>query len=449
MKRKIYNELLKWKNDWNGTTALLIDGARRVGKSWIAEEFGKNEYKSYILVDFGNLNPELKEIFNLYLNSLDEFFFRLSLSTGVKLYERESLIIFDEIQQFPKARAAIKYLVKDGRYDYLETGSLISINKNVKDIIIPSEEVRIKMYPMDFEEFMWALDQKDLYDFALDRFTSESPVGSFHRKLMDNVRLYLITGGMPQAINKYIETKDFIMVDSIKRNILNLYRNDIERYSDKSSNKILKIFDNIPSMLQKHERKFRPSEIKKGSKSRDYGESLYWLQESMTTNFCFAVSEPEINFSFVKLENRLKIYLGDTGLLLSMAFEKQEMQKLELYRKILLNKLEFNKGMIIENFIAQQLVANGHQLYYYSCNSRENKEDRMEIDFLTIKKELTNRHNINVIEVKSSSRYTFTSLLKFSKKFSSHINRKILFHTGDLKIENDILFLPLYMASMI
>ena len=449
MKRKIYNELLKWKQDWNGTTALLIDGARRVGKSWIAEEFGKNEYKSYIIIDFGNLSPELEEIFNLYLSNLDDFFLRLSLSTGVKLHERESLIIFDEIQQFPKARGAIKYLVKDGRYDYLETGSLISINKNVKDIIIPSEEVRIKMYPMDFEEFLWALDQKDLYNFALNKFKSESPVGVFHRKLMDYVRLYLITGGMPQAINKYIETKDFILVDSIKRNILSLYRNDIEKYSDKSSSKILNIFDNIPSMLQKHERKFKPSEIKKGSKSRDYGESLFWLQESMTTNFCFAVSEPEISFSFVKLENRLKIYMGDTGLLLSMAFEKHEMQKQELYRKILLNKLEFNKGMLIENFVAQQLVANGHPLYYYSCNSRENKADRMVIDFLTRKKELTNRHNINAIEVKSTSRYTMTSLIKFSTKFSSHINRKILFHTGDLKIENDILFLPLYMAGMI
>ena len=449
MRRKIYNELLKWKHDWNGTSALLIDGARRVGKSWIAEEFGKNEYKSYIIIDFGNLNPELEEIFNLYLSSLDEFFLRLSLSTGVKLYERESLIIFDEIQQFPKARAAIKYLVKDGRYDYLETGSLISINKNVKDIIIPSEEVRIKMYPMDFEEFMWALDQRDLYDFALNKFASESPVGTFHRKLMDKARLYLITGGMPQAINKYLETKDCIMVDSIKRNILDLYRNDIEKYSDKSSDKILKIFDNIPSLLQKHERKFKPSEIKKGSKSRDYGEALFWLKESMTTNFCFAVSEPEISLSFVKLENRLKIYLGDTGLLLSMAFEKNEMQKMELYRKILLNKLEFNKGMLIENFVAQQLVANGHPLYYYSCNSRENKEDRMEIDFLTRKKDLTNRHNINAIEVKSTSRYTMTSLLKFSKKFYSHIHKKILFHTGDLKFENDILFLPLYMAGMI
>lgn len=449
MKRKIYSQLVEWKEKWHGETALLIDGARRVGKSWIAEEFGRNEYKSYILIDFNNISRELLDIFENYITNLDEFFLRLSLSTGIKLYERDSLIIFDEVQLYPKARGAIKYLVKDGRYDYLETGSLISINKNVRNILIPSEEIRIKMYPMDFEEFLWALGEKDLYEFSRRMFKDMKPMGAFHRKLMDFLRSYLIIGGMPQSIGEYLETKDFIKVDSIKRNILSLYRNDIEKYSERQKAKILKIFDNIPGLLQQHERRFKPSAIKKGSRSRDYIDAIFWLQESMVANFCYAVSEPAISLALTKLDDRLKIYMGDTGLLLSMAFDRHTMEKEDIYRKIILNKLEFNKGMLIENFVAQQLLANGHPLYYYSSSSRTDKEDRMEIDFLTLKEDITNNHNINAIEVKSSNRYSLVSLNRFGEKFAPYVYQKYVFHTSDLKKEGDTIFLPLYMAGMV
>ena len=252
MKRKIYNKLLQWKEQWHGTTALLIDGARRIGKSWIAEEFGKNEYKSYILLDFNNIKTDIIELFERHLTDLDTFFMQLSLFTGVKLYPRKSLIIFDEVQMYPKARAAIKYLVKDGRYDYIETGSLVSINYNVKNIVIPSEEVRLNMYPMDFEEFMWAVGENMLFDYVKECFSKKSPLGQgLHRKVMDNLRAYVLVGGMPQAVLSFVKNKDMREVDAIKRNILALYRNDISKYAGKTAPNVTRVFDNLPGLLQR------------------------------------------------------------------------------------------------------------------------------------------------------------------------------------------------------
>jgi predicted AAA+ superfamily ATPase len=450
MKRKIYNRMLQWKEQWHGRTALLVDGARRIGKSWIVEDFAKNEYKSYILIDFNNVSQSIIDLFEEYLTDLDTFFSRLSLFTDSRLYDRNSVIIFDEVQLYPKARAAIKYLVNDGRYDYIETGSLVSINHNVKGIVIPSEEVRLNMYPMDLEEFMWALDKEQLFEYVREQYQQLKPIGQqLHRKMMEILRTYLLVGGMPQAVLSYIERKDFRDVDAVKRNIIALYRNDISKYAAKQAPVVTHIFDNIPGDLQLHEKRFKPSKIKKGSRMRDYYEAMFWLDESRVANFCYATTEPSVALALFQDDSKLKLYMTDTGLLVSMAFDSYELEKGGMYEKILRGKLEFNKGMLTENLVAQQLRANGHPLYFYSCNSRENADDRMEIDFLIRKENITSRHNISPIEVKSSAQYTISSLLKCKKKYADYIGTCYVLHSGDLKVENDIVYLPLYMAGLL
>ncbi|MDE6320877.1 MAG: ATP-binding protein [Muribaculaceae bacterium] len=450
MKRKIYNKLKQWKNQWNGRTALLVDGARRIGKSWIVEEFGKNEYKSYILIDFNNVGDNIIELFEKYLTDLDNFFMRLSVYTGVVLYPRESLIIFDEVQMYPRARAAIKYLVKDGRFDYIETGSLVSINHNVKDIVIPSEEVRINMYPMDLEEFLWATNQKILFDFVRDQFLKKEPLGQhLHRQMMDLCRTYLLVGGMPQAVLSYVENKDIREVDAIKRNIIALYRNDISKYAGRSAPNVTRIFDSIPGLLQQHEKRFRPSKVKPGARMKDFNEAMFWLDESRVVNFCYAVTEPSVGLALNQDDAKVKLYMADTGLLVSMAFGQGEMDSDGIYEKILRDKLEFNKGMLVENLVAQLLRSSGHPLYFFSSQSKDNTEDRMEIDFLIKKEKITSRHNISPIEVKSSTRYRTTSLERFRKKFGSYLAPSIILHTKDLEIRDDIIYLPLYMTGLL
>jgi len=450
MKRKIYDNIKQWKDRWGGRTALLVDGARRIGKSWIVEEFARNEYKSYILIDFNNVQANILELFENYINDLDGFFMRLSLYTGIRLYPRESLIIFDEVQIYPKARAAIKYLVKDGRYDYIETGSLVSINHNVKDIVIPSEEIRIDMYPMDLEEFMWATGQDMLFDFVKTRFESLAPLGqALHRQMMEALRTYMLVGGMPQAVMSYVERKDMRDVDATKRSILALYRNDISKYAGKSAPVVTRVFDSIPGLLQQHEKKFRPAFIKKGSRMRDFSDTIFWLDESRVVNFCYATTEPSVGLALNRDDAKVKLYMADTGLLVSMAFDSGDLEQGGIYEKILRGKLEFNKGMLIENLVAQLLRASGHQLYFYSCSSRENSEDRMEIDFLIRKKMVTSKHNVSPIEVKSSPRYRLSSLEKFSKKFSNYLDTSYVLHTKDLEIKDGIIYLPLYMAGLL
>ncbi len=339
MRRKIYQELLKWKNEKHGKTALLLEGARRIGKSYIVEAFGKNEYKSYILVDFNDMDEELLNIFEHYLSNREEFFLRLSLYFGVKLYPRESLIIFDEVQQYPKARAALKYLVQDGRFDYIETGSLISIKKNVTDIVIPSEEQRIEMFPMDFEEFLWALGDDMTMDFVRRQFERLEPLGSLHRKVMDYLRQYMIVGGMPQAVQTYIDTKDFDAVDEIKRGILRLYRNDIGKYATKAEARVTSIFDEIPAQLQQHEKKFRLSALRSGARMRDYEDAFFWLDDACVVNLCYNTTAPNIGLRLNRERTTLKCYFGDTGLLISHAFDERIIAKEKLYRKLMLNKL--------------------------------------------------------------------------------------------------------------
>lgn len=450
MRRKIYQDLLLWKEKRSQKEALLIDGARRVGKSWIVEEFAKNEYESYIMIDFTNTTQAIRSLFTDYAGQLDSFFMHLMLETGVKLHERKSLIIFDEIQKYPIAREAIKYLVKDGRYDYIETGSLMSINANVKNINIPSEEHRIDMYPMDLEEFLWALGDDMMMDYVKECFANRKPLGqSLHRKMMEYMRLYMIVGGMPQAVKDWVETKDFDEVDRTKRNILSLYRSDISKYASGQEARVTKIFDTIPSQLQKHEKKFKLSALGKGTRGRNVETAFFWLDESRVVNTCFAATEPTVGLEMRADECSRKIYMADTGLLISHAFSEAKIRTEELYRKLMHDKLELNKGMLVENIVAQMLRAAGHNLYFFSSYSKTDASERMEVDFLVPKVILSNRHNIHPIEVKSTTRYTLTSLKRFAQKYSSAIAEPIVLHTVDVKVEDGIVYLPLYMAALL
>lgn len=450
MRRKIYNQLIEWKKDGAGKTALLIDGARRVGKSYVAEEFAKAEYKSYLLIDFNQVDDEVKNLFQHYLTDLDTLFMYLSSYYNVTLYEHESLIIFDEIQMFPRARAALKYLVLDGRYDYLETGSLMSIKKNVKDIVIPSEERHIKMYPMDFEEFLWALGNDNIMEIIRKHFNDRKEMGQItHRKAMDYFRQYLIVGGMPQVVQEFVNSKDFKKVDRIKRDILTLYRADIIKHATGYEMKVESIFDEIPAQLQKHEKKFKLSSLKKEARFREYEDALFWLDDSMISNICYNTTEPSIGLKLNMDRMTLKCYMGDTGLLISHAFDENGLVNEEIYKKILFGKLEVNEGMIMENIVAQMLSASGHKLYFYSNSSRDDKDARMEIDFLISKSKISNRHNISPIEVKSSKNYTLTSLRKFMKRYSEQLNEAYVLHMNDLKIEDGIIYLPLYMTPLL
>ena len=450
MKRKIYDKIMDWKEKSNGKTALLIDGARRVGKSYIVEEFAKNNYESYILVDFNKVPDDIKNLFDNYLDNLDDLFLYLSNYYGVKLIERKSVIIFDEVQLYPKARSAIKYLVADGRYDYIETGSLVSIKENVRDILIPSEEQHIELYPLDFEEFLWALGNETLMEFIKKCFKEKNPMGdSMHRKAMDYFRKYMIIGGMPQAVLEYINTNDFSKVDQVKRNILELYRADIKRHAGRYSLKVESIFDSIPSQLQRHEKKFKISSLYKDAKNRDLDDAFLWLDDAMIVNRCFNTTSPNVGLSLNQDNSCMKCYMADTGLLISHSFDEKGLVDEEIYKKILFNKLEYNGGMIMENIVSQMLVASNHKLFFYSNSSRDNVQDRMEIDFLIAKKSITNRHNISPIEVKSGKNYTFNSLNKFITKYKNQLDTPYIIHTSDLKIENDIVYLPIYMLILL
>lgn len=450
MKRKIYTTLLDWKERRAGKTALLIDGARRVGKSYIVEAFAKKEYRSYILIDFFTASQDVKDLFENYLHDLDTFFLFLSNYYQVKLYPRETLIIFDEVQEFPRARGAIKYLVADGRYDYIETGLLMSIKKNVQDALIPSEEHHVNLYPMDFEEFLWALGDDMLMPFIKERFEKKQPLGpALHRKAMDLFRQYLIVGGMPQAVKEFVESRDFDEVDRVKRDILTLYRADMMKHAQGYEIKVARVFDEIPAQLQKHERKFKLADLEKNARMRDYEDALFWLDDAMIVNTCYNSTAPNIGLKLNMDRLTLKCYMADTGLLISHAFDENGIVSEEIYKKILFDKLEVNMGMIVENVVAQMLVASGHKLYFYSNPSREDRNARMEIDFLIAKDKISNRHNISPIEVKSSTRYTLTSLRKFVTKYKEQTHIPYVIHPNDFKEEDGIVYLPLYMTPML
>ena len=449
MRRKIYQQLLDWKEKRNGEVALLIEGARRIGKSYIVEAFGKKEYKSYLLIDFNKAPEMVREWFDLYLEDLDTLFLYLSQHYKVRLHERNSLIILDEIQLCPRARAAIKFLVADGRFDYIETGSLVSIKKNTQIIVLPSEERSIQMYPMDFEEFLWATGNDMLMDLIRKMYVERKPMGqAFHRKAMDAFRLYMIVGGMPQAVKKYVDTQDFDAVDAAKRDVLTIYRNDIFHYAEDIAEKVVSIFDQIPSQLSKHEKKFRLSALKPGAKYRDWDDAFFWLKDASVVNVCYNSTEPNIGLKMNEDRTTLKCYMNDTGLLLSHAFDEKGIMSAEIYHKLLFGKLEVNEGMLVENVVAQMLTASGNKLFFYSKASYV-AEERMEIDFLLQKNKVTNRHNIHPIEVKSGTNYTLSSLKKCMKKFGEYMTTPTVIHAGDLKVEDGITYLPLYMTPLL
>ena len=457
MKRKIYDQLLLWKNKRKGKSAMMIEGARRVGKSYIVREFAQREYKSYILIDFFKVGDDIKDLFKNYKDNLDMLFTYLSTYYSTRLYTRESIIVFDEIEFCPAARAAIKYLVEDRRFDYLETGSLLGMqmstkkklkkNEKKEDYLVPSEEEKMVMHPMDFEEFLWAFGEESLMDFVRMKFASQEPVGqSMHRKLMDYFRLYMIIGGMPQAILEYLDTKSFEDVDRVKRQILNLYNNCIDQYAGVHAAKVKAIYEVIPGQLQRHEHKFQLSDLNKDARFRDYDSSFFWLRDAKMVNLAFNTTEPSIGLGLKQSDNSLKCYMNDTGLMISHAFDERGIVSEQLYQKILKDKLEINSGMLMENIVGQMLTAIGCKLFFYSNASRENKEYRMEIDFLITKKSITSRHNISPIEVKSSTGFTTTSLEKCLKKYASHLAQAYIVHTGDLKKDGDYLYIPLYMV---
>ena len=450
MKRKIYDTLLKWKRESEGRSAILLDGARRVGKSYIAEEFARNEYESYLLIDFSVAPKEVKGFFDDYLGDLDTFFMYLLNFYNVKLAPRKSVIIFDEVQDFPRAREAIKHLVKDRRFDYIETGSLISIDKNTKNILIPSEEHREKMYPMDFEEFLWATGNSGTMPIIAHHYDKRLKLGeNVHRRFMGALRQYLLVGGMPQAVEEFLRSRDLQKVDRVKRDILDLYRADILKHGGRSKHKILSVFNAIPGQLSRHERRFSPGEVERGAGMRSFETSFEWLKSAMMCNVAYNATEPNVGLELSSDHSSLKCYMADTGLLVSMAFSERELVGGEIQQRLLTGRLETNLGMVWENLVAQQLKALGHSLFFYSSTNRhKNKaEDIMEIDFLILKSSLERRHNIVPIEVKGTGEYETKSLRKFIARYSGFLATPLVLHTKDLSRESDCLNLPLYMTA--
>ena len=444
-KRKIYEELIKWKRISNGSTALLIDGARRVGKSYIAEEFAKNEYKSYILVDFGNVPNDVLHLLAQESSDLDLFFAKLSAFYGIKLFKRDSLIVFDKVQQFPRARQLIKYLVADGRYDYLETGSLIRLKKNVQDIIIPSEEEHIEMFPMDFEEFLWAMGDTVTVPLIKACFESKKPLGqALHRKIMNDFRQYVLVGGMPQSVAAYLNGKDFEASDMAKRRILKLYHDDVSKFAEGYEDKVFALFDGIPAQLSKKEKKYKLSSLGKKARFRSYEDSFVWLNESMIVNTCFNATDPNVGLALSADHSTRKCYMADTGLLVTQTFMDKAFTENGLYRAILFDKLSINEGMIMENVVAQMLRTNGHKLYFYSRTDATNRKNDMEIDFL-----ITEGNKICPIEVKSNNYVSHSSLDKFRDKFSSKIGNSYILYSKDVIVKDGIIHLPIYMAMFL
>ena len=447
MRRKIMEILKNWSREDSKECALLIDGARRVGKSFIVEEFAKAEYPAYLMINFKYVGQDVKDTFNEYLNDIDRFFERLFIVLNKKPLPRGSLVIFDEVQAFPRARESIKPLVADGRYSYVETGSLISIKKNTEGILIPSEERHVKMYPMDLEEFLWAVDADGLMDTIRDAFSKRVTLGPVHRRAMDEFRRYVIVGGMPQAVKKFVVTRDFAAVDRVKRDLLELYRAGIVKHAGSQASRVQAFWDAIPAQLTRHEKTYRLSDLGENARMRDYEEPMFWLKDAMTCNFCYNATEPNLGLSFSADHSTLKCYMADTGLLVSHAFDENELASEEVHRRILVGDLSINEGMLMENVVAQMLVAAGRRLYFYSRSSPDDRSERMEIDFLVSKTRLARKNNVSPVEIKSGKRFRHASLDKFQKKFSDYLAEPFLFHDGDVKCSGGLRLLPLYMAS--
>jgi len=445
IERKIYSKLIEWKKERKGSTALLITGARRVGKSYICQRFAQNEYKSSIVIDFGNPAVEITDLIENESYNLDLFFTKLASFYSTILYKRESIIVFDEIQRFPRARQLLKYLVADGRYDYIETGSLLSIKQNVQDIIIPSEEEKIEMHPLDFEEFLWALNDKATMPALRLCYEQMKPLGqALHRKVMNDFRQYMLVGGLPQAVIEYVKEKDFAATDIIKKSILDLYRNDIVRFAGGYASKVLAIYDSIPSQLSKKEKKYTLASINKDARFRDYNDAFLWLSDAMIVNPCFNATDPGFGLTMSMDHSTHKLYMADTGLLVTHTFRNDDYLDNELYRAILFDKLSINEGILMENIVAQTLRAKANRLFFYSRYDRNNRKNMIEIDFL-----ITRGGKVCPVEVKSSEYRAHSSLYKFRRKFTKKLGASYILYTKDLMIKDDVIHLPIYMAMLI
>lgn len=438
-KRKVYDKLKEWKDTYNGKCACLLEGARRVGKTTIAEEFAKNEYQTYIKIDFSNITDELLDVFK-DINKLDLFFLRLQTETGIDLFKRKSVIIFDEIQLYPKARQAIKHLVADGRYDYIETGSLISIKKNVKDILIPSEEYKIQVYPMDYEEFLWATNgNPGIYKKILE---SKMSLGdSTNRTLMREFRIYMAVGGMPQAVETYIETNNLSAVDKVKRRIIDLYSDDLKKID--SSGRLGNIYLSIPSQLALKRKRFSIKEATQKQKTSKDEERFFDLVDSKIVLPCYNVTQPDIALELTKDFDYFKLYFSDIGLFTTMLFDSGKGIEDNIYSKLLSDKLESDLGYLYENVVAQMIVASGRNLYYHTWRDKD-KTHSNEVDFL-----ITNKNKIIPIEVKSSSIKNHKSIDLFVEKYSQIVGRRFLFSQKDISHDGMLELMPIYLVPFI
>lgn len=438
-KRKLYDRLLEWKRVQNGKTAILIEGARRVGKSTLVEQFAKNEYESYILIDFNEASPEVKALFDNLMNK-EYIFLQLQAFYNVVLRPRRSVIIFDEVQKCPAARQAIKYLVKDGRYDYIETGSLISIKKNTKDITIPSEEERVTLHPMDYEEFRWALGDSATVPILRTFFDKRLPLDRAHRDKLRDFRLYMLVGGMPQAVNTLIETNNLSLVDQVKRNIIRVYQDDFQKLDE--SGRLETLYMEIPSQLSQANGRYKPNTVLGQVDDDKLLSLLRDLEDSKTVVFSYHSNDPNVGMSLTKDLSKFKIFCADTGLFVTLVFWDKDYTENEIYQKLLNDKLSANLGYVYENVIAQILTASGNKLFYYTWAKDDNH--KYEIDFL-----LSRGSKIHPIEVKSSGYKAHKSLDVFCEKFSHIIERRYLIYTKDLHKDGETLMLPVYMTQFV
>lgn len=443
IQRKGYQRLLRWKRESNGETAILLEGARRVGKSYLAQQFARQEYESCLYIDFANLKDGVLEVFKHDKTDLDAFFMKLGLIYDVKLISGKSCVIFDEVQMYPPARQLIKYLVADGRYHYLETGSLISIRKNVEDIVIPSEEESMSLYPLDFEEFLGALGEEMLWDYIQQCFKQRKPLGeALHRKVFNLFRLFMVVGGMPQAVVKYVETKELKAVSEVKDRILRLYRQDIPKFAKGYESKVLSIFDEIPAQLVKHEKRFSLAALKKNARMRAYEDAFIWLSESKIVNHCYLSTEPGLGMGLNTERFSIKCYMGDIGLLITQACNTGTVIEEEVLKAIMLDRVGIHEGMFLENVVAQMLAAAGHRLFFYSKVDKKDFHNNIEIDFL-----IRNGKKICPIEVKAGAYRKHTSLDRFRAKYSDKLGVSVIIYTKDFKVEDDILCIPVYMTG--
>lgn len=449
LRRKVYNRLLRWKSERQGKTAVLLKGARRVGKSTLVEAFGKNEYASCLIIDFFQAPAEIKAYFEDYRTDFDTLFLYLQAFYGVDLVKRKSLVVFDEVQMFPQARGLIKYLVADGRYDYIETGSLLSIRQNVEGIIIPSEEEAVSLGPLDFEEFLWAMGEEKLATLIRRQFEALQPLpDGLHRRAAGLLREYLLVGGMPRPAATYVEQRKFAPVDEEKRRILELYRNDVARFAKGYEYKVVSVLDNVAGQLSKREKKFTLASMGKNARMRGYEEAFFWLSDARIANVCYASNDPGVGLSLNMECSSLKCYMADTGLLVTLAFADGDVTNEGVYRSILRGNIGVNEGMLVENVVAQMLVAAGHRLFFYSQSGKAKKEKRMEIDFLVTRPyaNAAGKPRVSPIEVKSPRQYGTTSLDRFKETFGRRVGTQYVLHPKQMQVEGDRVRLPLYMG---